>query len=131
MSTVLPFQNSYSSTSTLTLATTLGACVDLVVMGVPPPAVTVGVVTALVGVVPAVEGVLLMKERRSTVIEELVVGVSVRTYPDTTAYRNTGMEWTDKINNQFHQKKKNLSTFINFFHLGITIMMYTTNSEPW
>ena len=100
-------------------------------MGVPPPAVTVGVVTALVGVVPAVEGVLLMKERRSTVIEELVVGVSVRTYPDTTAYRNTGMEWTDKINNQFHQEKKNLSTFINFFHLGITIMMYTTNSEPW
>lgn len=37
----------------------------------------VGVVVALVGVAPAVEGVLLMKERRSTVIEELPVGVSV------------------------------------------------------
>ena len=51
-----------------------------------------GAVTALVGVVPAVEGVLLMKERRSTVIEELVVGVSVRTCPDPTTYRNTGIE---------------------------------------
>ena len=43
--------------------------------------VTMGVVTVLVGVVPAV-GVLLMNERRSTVTE-LVVGVSeVRMYPD-------------------------------------------------
>ena len=82
--------------STLTLATTLGACVDLVVVGVPP-AVTVGAVTALVGVVPAVEGVLLMKERRSTFIEELVVGVSVRTCPDPTTYRNIGIEIEDKI----------------------------------
>jgi hypothetical protein len=48
-----------------------------------------------VGVAPsvAVVGVLLMKERRSTVIEELVVvGVSVRTDPDTIGYMNTGVK---------------------------------------
>ena len=48
--------------------------------------VTMGAVTALVGVVPVV-GVLLMNDRRSTVIE-LVVGLSeVRVYPDMLGYR--------------------------------------------
>ena len=71
------------------MATTLGACVDLVVVGVPPAlTVTMGVVPAVVGVVPAVEGVLLMKERRSTVIEELLEGVSVRACADGGNYTN-------------------------------------------
>ena len=84
----------YKLNTTLTLATTLGACVDLEVVGVPAT-VTAGVVTALVGVVPAVEGVLLMKERRSTVME-LDVGVSVRTYPDTLGYMKIGGERHDE-----------------------------------